>query len=495
LSPLRPCAVHAGIFLRWFVHGEFGVGGLARALGRFSVGLVEGYAKGWFVPAKRDLARHVDRRRDRFEAYGRALVQHGRDRLRVVLVSQQFPPQECGGIGVYTEQLAQALVDDGHHVVVVAEGPKRTSEWREGVHVVRVPSEAPPSVLPRGYRVTRRNVARAIAVDRAVRELVGRERVQLVESPLWDAETFVSSVRHLLPLVLRLNTPMAMAIETQDWRTNDDFELACEMEWRLLRSADGVIDPSSTILGTLAQRWDVRPETNLVANIPFGVRLPVLRERPLAGPNDPVRFLFMGRLERRKGIDTLLAAIPTVLQACPNASFDIAGAHPAGRATDITSTIPPALRDRVRVHGWVDDAERARLYEECDVFVAPSRYESFGIVYIEAMAYGKPCVACDEGGARAVVGHEEAGLLTPPEDAEALAGAMVRLIRDPDLRARLATRARARVQDRYTVAGMARSTVDFYEKVLTGTAPPIRADDERSALRVGDLSIPISLLR
>ena len=486
VAPLRPCAVHAGIFTRWFVHGVIGPGAWLRALARFVTGLAEGYAKGWFVAPRRDLAKRTDRRRDRFAAYGRTIVRGGRDRMRICLVSQQYAPQECGGIGVYTEQLAEAFVDDGHQIVVVAEGARPSNVWREGVHIVRVPSEDPPGSIPRKYRRTRRNLGRSLAVDRAIRELTGSERVQIVEGPLWDAETFVTSIRRELPHVLRLVTPMAMALETsQSWRRNPDFDLAIEMEWELIRNADGVIDSSGTILETLDSRWRVRPTTDLVAAIPFGVSLPAIAEGGASRESgDAVRFLFVGRLEARKGIDVLVAAIPRVFERCPTAVFDVVGDHPTGRPREILDSIPVALRSQVRIHGWLGDAARDELYRQCDVFVAPSRYESFGLVYIEAMAYAKPCVACDEGGARTVVGHEVAGLLAPPGDAAALADALVRLARDPELRKGLGRRARARVEERYTATGMARATLDFYERVLS--QPRRRAGARNAAVEVSE---------
>lgn len=235
----------------------------------------------------------------------------------------------------------------------------------------------------------------------------------------------------------------------------------------MLEAADGVIDPSGTILQTLESRWGVRPGDALVARIPFGVPVPSLDGDETAPRGDDApRFLFVGRLEPRKGIDTLLAAIPSVLDRVPGATVDLAGGTPAGQPVDVLAPLRPEHRARVRVHGWVDEATRSRLMRACDIFVAPSRYESFGIVYLEAMAYGKPCVACDVGGARTVVGHERGGLLVPVGDPAALADAMVRLATDGDERRRLGARARAEVERQHTIPGMARATVDFYERVL-----------------------------
>ncbi len=468
VRPLKACAVHGGIFTRWFVHGELSFPGFLRACLRFVRGVAEGYAKGWFVRPRRHLARRSDRRAAELLPYRRAGVRHGRDRLGVCLISQQYAPDETGGIGVYTQQLAEALVEDGHRVTVVADGPRRTTVWRNGVRVVRVPPRRAPGSIPRSFRVTRRNVARSLAVDGFVRDAIRRDGIRIVEGPIWDAEGFAVALDPPVPFVLRLMTPMAMAIETQGWKRTADFDLACAMEWRILQRADGIVDPSGTILDTLAQRWNVRPGDALIARIPYGVDVP---ELPAAADRTDaeVRFLFVGRFERRKGIDLLLAAIPEVLDRVPGAVFDLAGGDPDGRPGDVLRALAPAHAARVRVHGRVDEARRGELYRDCDVFVAPSRYESFGLVYLEAMAWAKPCVACDAGGAQVVVGHERAGLLAPPEDAAALADALVRLGTDRALRERLGRQGRAIVEAEYTVRSMARASVDFYERVLTRT--------------------------
>ena len=161
-----------------------------------------------------------------------------------------------------------------------------------------------------------------------------------------------------------------------------------------------------------------------------------IRDRPRDAPKHGgggIRFLFLGRFEPRKGIDTLLGAIPRVLDAVPDASFDLAGSvPPPDSPRSILEGLSPAVRARVRIHGEVDDATRASLYDRADLFVAPSRYESFGIVYIEAMAHGCACVAGESGGPSAIVQAGRTGVLVPPGDVDALAASLIDLARHPD---------------------------------------------------------------
>jgi glycosyltransferase involved in cell wall biosynthesis/GT2 family glycosyltransferase len=466
VQPMRACLVHLGIFARWFVRGELGGGGFLRSLARWSAGVLLGYGKGWFRGPRCWLDRRKDARAATFRPF-RTDVPRAEKPLHVALVSQQYPPDDCGGIGVYTEHLARGLVERGHRVTVVAQSPKDAVVWRDGVKVHRVRSARPPAGVPLHYRITRKNAARSLAVDRTVRRLVQREGVHLVEGPLWDAEVFATSLSRTVPLIVRLETPLALAAETQGWRRNADLELACAMEWATVRNADGVIDSSGTIVDMLARRFDVHLDGAPQREIPFGIPFPERVGAPRPGSTD-ARILFVGRLEARKGIDVLMRAVPRVLERCPGAQLDVAGEIPPGtRTADLLRGVDRALHDRITLHGRVDDAMRSTLYERCDVFVAPSRYESFGLVYLEAMSYGKPCVACDAGGAPRVVRDGETGVVVPVGDADRLAEALVELVQDPARRARLGEAGLRRVREHYSVEAMTERSLEFYETVLS----------------------------
>lgn len=477
LQPMRACLVHLGSFTRWFVRGEMGLGVFARSLARWTAGVFLGYAKGFFVPPKHDLAKRVEGYAPSFRPFGRRAVRGGRAPRHAILVSQQYPPDACGGIGVYTEILARGLVEAGHRATVVAWGRRAGTTWRDGVRVVRVPHERVPRGIPAGDRITRKNVARSLSVHRAIREIARRQRVDVVESALWDAEGFAACLAREFPHVLRLTTPMAVVAEAMGWPRGEDLRLACEMEWELVREADCVVDSSGTIAETLASRYGVRPVRGPLREIPFGIPIPppdsaaaaaaATRARDLSD----VRILFVGRLEPRKGFDVFVEAMEELVRTDPAAKFWVAGeGSPDDPAVRRARSLAAAHPGRVELFGWVDDATRSHLYAECDVFAAPSRYESFGLVYLEAMAWGKPCIACDVGGARKVVPHRKVGLTVSPGDAATLAEAMRELVRDRGLRVLLGAAAREHVALHYSVGAMVERTLDLYDELLAGAA-------------------------
>lgn len=145
-------------------------------------------------------------------------------------------------------------------------------------------------------------------------------------------------------------------------------------------------------------------------------------------------IVFVGRDFERKGGEVLLRAFARVRGAIPTATLHIAG--PKRRFT----------QPGVVGHGPLDRTELVSLYRRARVFCVPSLYEPYGLVFAEAMAYGIPCVGSTAQSIPEILGHGEAGLLPAAGDEHALADALVELLRDDELSARLGQAGRHRVQ-------------------------------------------------
>jgi glycosyltransferase involved in cell wall biosynthesis len=181
--------------------------------------------------------------------------------------------------------------------------------------------------------------------------------------------------------------------------------------------------------------------------------------------------LFVGRLEKRKGLETLFKAIPLVLEEVPDAQFHIVGkdtnlAPNGGSYRDyLLQNLDKKYHKNVRFVGYVNDNELKDFYRNCDIFVAPSLYESFGLIYLEAMAWGKPVIGCDVGGVPEIVEDGETGILIPPEDENALAEAIINL-KDEKLRAKMGEQARKKIKERYTREKMALNSSEIYREIV-----------------------------
>jgi glycosyltransferase involved in cell wall biosynthesis len=178
---------------------------------------------------------------------------------------------------------------------------------------------------------------------------------------------------------------------------------------------------------------------------PGSDRLPTGEETEPHVRDDTVRALCVAQWIPRKGILELVRAWK--LRERPGAGLELVGETGAdpGYADSVRAAAAASPDASITVRGPVDDTALGAAYAAADLFVLPSRYEGYGIVYAEALAHGLPIVACEVGPVPELVG-EGAALLVPPEDVEALSGALDLLLDDADLRDRMSAAARRRAE-------------------------------------------------
>jgi phosphatidylinositol alpha-mannosyltransferase len=184
---------------------------------------------------------------------------------------------------------------------------------------------------------------------------------------------------------------------------------------------------------------------------------PIPRLRDRGGPN----ILFVGRYEEpRKGFKYLLRAMPMIRQQFPEARLTVVG---SGRPEKFDDVIEKYGVWGVDFVGMIPASELPRYYASCDIYCAPSiERESFGIVLLEAMASGKPVVACDIPGYASVMTDGREGLLVPPRDPVGLALAIVRLLSAPELGQQCAARGLITAQ-KYAWPSVAKRVLESYE--------------------------------
>jgi phosphatidylinositol alpha-1,6-mannosyltransferase len=164
-------------------------------------------------------------------------------------------------------------------------------------------------------------------------------------------------------------------------------------------------------------------------------------------------LLTVSRLVPRKGHDTVLRAMPRVLERVPDALYRIVGTGPElERLQELSREL--RLDQHVEFHGQVNDSEREDLLNDCDVFVLASRqtptdFEGFGIAVLEAMQNGKPVVVTRAGGVPEVVEHARTGLVVEPDDSDAVAQAVISLFESRNLASDLGKNAEVVVREKY----------------------------------------------
>ena len=176
--------------------------------------------------------------------------------------------------------------------------------------------------------------------------------------------------------------------------------------------------------------------------------------------------LFTGRFVATKGIDTLVDAIPKVLEEFPDAFFLFVGGGNYEPYRKLLNEKKVSARN-FSFRGYVDFFEMPSLYAAASIYVAPTIYEPLGIRVLEAMSCGKPVVASKVGGIPEIIEDNKDGLLVAPHDVNALAEGLIRLLNDDSLSTSLGERARQKVLEKFSAEDMAVKTVSLYEKILT----------------------------
>ncbi|MEU2437761.1 glycosyltransferase family 4 protein [Streptomyces rubradiris] len=189
---------------------------------------------------------------------------------------------------------------------------------------------------------------------------------------------------------------------------------------------------------------------------------------------------FIGRIdEPRKGLPVLMRALPGILAARPETRLLVAG---RGDEEAAVADLPEELRPRVEFLGMISDQDKARLLRSVDLYVAPNTGgESFGIILVEAMSAGAPVLASDLDAFVQVLDQGEAGEVFANEDADALAGAAVRLLGDPARLAELRARGSAHVR-RFDWSTVGADILSVYETVTAGAAA-VATDERATGLR------------
>jgi hypothetical protein len=136
----------------------------------------------------------------------------------------------------------------------------------------------------------------------------------------------------------------------------------------------------------------------------------------------------------------------------------------------------------VQFTGPVDDTLLRRYYAGCDVLVVPSRFESFGLILVEAMMFAKPVVATDVGGMKEIVLHGETGFLVPPDNVAGLTSALAAFVRSARLRRDMGEHGRKRYEEHFALSGMVRGAEAYYRELISSApVPALRSAPAASA--------------
>ncbi len=406
---------------------------------------------------------------------------------RIALVSQGWPPANDSGIARWTQLLAQSLCARGHHVHVLTRadpGADETIVFSEGLWLHRLcPAEAGAGT---GALVERHGLPwpQAAWAERVCNEaqFLKSFGLDLVSFPIWDLEALPLLDDPDLVTVVSLHTTYAMARPFKpEWIERPLLAARAiapiiAAETALLARAPHLLANSEAIVAAIAQHHgvDVRSRARVIAH---GTPDPLLTREATAKARDaerashaPLRVLFAGRFEPRKGFDIAVQVARAVIDM-PNVELAFLGGELDGAARALINRLgASAILHHPRIHfagvvqrDCLDDA-----YVGADVALMPSRFESFGLVAIEAMAAGLPVLTLDAGALPDVVRDDHGGRIFAqgPDVVQQIAAELVWLNVDREELALRADQARAAWAARYSTEAMAQGIEAFVAHVL-----------------------------
>ncbi len=295
--------------------------------------------------------------------------------------------------------------------------------------------------------------------------------IEMEESFGWAAD--VEAATHI-PLLVKLHGPAFLSLVEEEL-TDPGGQERIKREGQALARASAIAAPSAdTLAATLARyRLDPAIRDHVVNPLNTASTVP-LWSREVSSRDT---LLFVGRFDRRKGGDVMLAAFQQLLRERPQLRLIFVGPDVGIVQEDgmrvhfeayLASLFPSAVRDRVEYLGRRPNTEIPALRASAAAVIVPSRWENQSYAAIEAMFQGCPVVASDVGGLPESVIHQRTGLLAQVGDSVDLANQLAVVLDQPALAARLGEAARRHVIERHSARGVAKQSIDLYKRVISG---------------------------
>ncbi len=398
--------------------------------------------------------------------------------MNICLVSQEYPPETArGGIGTQTWNKARSLARLGHFVHVLScgagEGPDLRTETENGitVHRMRPPGQECGEEFP-VYNAPTYSLGYAWSVLRHLNKLMRITAFDVIDFAEYGAEGFAYQLDRVpwnwVPVVVQLHGPLAMLAKHIGWPEEDSdlYRVGVFMEGRSIQLADGLMACSANVADFTAGFYGLPRESIDVVHC--GVDAEAFRPSDEDTPaSAQPTVLFVGNIAANKGVETVFEAVLRLRSKYPGIRLQLLGKSDDGLEEELrTKACAAGGGPNVEFHGFVDRLRLADFYRHADVLCLPSQHESLGIVYLEAMACGRPVVATTAGGAPEAVIDGETGILVPPLDAGAVMTALDLIFADASLRRRMGEAGRRRVENYFAMDKYILRVLAAYRKAI-----------------------------
>jgi len=395
------------------------------------------------------------------------------DKLNILLISYEFPPM-VGGEGSYVYGLSKALSDLGHkiNIVTIYQGRKGMNSNNGNCNFIQIPILKKPP----GFKM----MSFGYGLNIKLKELIKTQKLDVIHQTYdfykipfskedVDAPVF-ATIHH--PFIAEQKAVRAFSnfYDYFKYRILKRSDLLAIMQKKICERVDKIIAVSNFTAQNVIDDYAIPPTK--IEVIPNGVdlnkfnpKVDGIKMRGSLGITDEPVILYVGKLEFNKGIEYLILSFSKIVKQIPNAKLVIVGNGPIkNRLMNLVKQ--KKLSKSVIFTGKIPSKKLPSIFAASDLFVLPSLMEGFGIVLLEAMACGKPCIATKAGGTEDIIVNGETGFLAPIGDCISLYQAINALLANPDLAQKFGKAGLNRVRKNFTWNIIAKRTINTYRNII-----------------------------
>lgn len=399
----------------------------------------------------------------------------------IVLLTHEYYPNIRGGVANEVHTVAIELSKRGHNIHIITcdeykyDYPSVTFEKNIWVHRIKTKdydfnflrSNTPYDIDMKDSNY--HTLKKLYTIYEELLNISNKYKVDIVHDFLWESLNFYVLGNDKFNSVTTLVTPAAYMYKNEH---SIHHTLVKNIEKFCLENNANLVADSNCITDVCKKYYKNMPETTTIY-LGLNDLSKEKIEQQINKDSQKIEILFLGRLEYRKGIDLLLEVIPDICKKYDNVVFRIVGVNTIKSHINNKKTYLEIFLEKnknllkegkVIIEGGVDSV--IPYYKNCDIFVAPSRFESFGFIYIEAMMFSKPTIGTNVAAIPEVIENNVTGLLFEPENTKSLMDSISKLIENKELREKMGKEGRKRYEKLFTAEIMINNLFKYYEKVI-----------------------------
>lgn len=348
--------------------------------------------------------------------------------MKILHITGEYPPFVLGGLGTYVEEVTSRLAKRNHQVdVCVISGDSKNynkvkAVKKNGIRVFKKNfREKDFNSLPNGF-VGSRDIIKKFRINDLVDSHFDIIHFHDWYGALWGAA--ISTVTSV-PLVMSSHLPVRSGFTYAGHPI--PINLKVKLESLGVRVADKIVAPSRFVEDTLIGEYNA--EKKRISIIPNGVDFGFFNKPYKRSENKGPSLLSVSRLTEQKGIMYLLDVVGELIKSTPSLICTVVGDGPQKQQL-IAESKKLNLEKNIKFSGFMEKEKIRDAYRESTMFISTSIYEPFGLVILEAMATGTPCVGFDTGGVGEIMGAGKGGIVVAPGDTHSMAESILKCIGD-----------------------------------------------------------------